>query len=87
MEILKLLGILIVIVGFILKLDSILIIMVAAVVTALVSGIDLVTFFGNIRIEFCFEPKHVYIYHCTGPDRNIGKKRLETSGCRVYGKI
>lgn len=49
MELLKLLGILIVIIGFVLKMDSILIIMVAAVVTALVSGMDLVTFFGNTR--------------------------------------
>lgn len=39
MELLKLLGILIVIVGFALKLDSILIIVVAAIVTALVSGL------------------------------------------------
>ena len=52
MEILKLLGILIVIVGFILKLDSILIIMVAAVVTALVSGIDLVTFLETLGSSF-----------------------------------
>ena len=41
MELLKLLGILIVIVGFALKLDSILIIVVAAIVTALVSGLGI----------------------------------------------
>lgn len=40
MESLKLLGILIVVIGFVLKLDSILIIMIAAIVTALVAGID-----------------------------------------------
>lgn len=39
MDLLKLLGILIVIIGFALKLDSILIIVVAAVVTAIVSGL------------------------------------------------
>lgn len=39
MDILKLLGIIIVIVGFALKLDSILIIMAAAIVTALVGGL------------------------------------------------
>ena len=39
MDMLKLLGILIVIIGFALKLDSILIIVVAAVVTAIVSGL------------------------------------------------
>ena len=52
MEILKLLGILIVVVGFILKLDSILIIMVAAIVTALVSGIDIVTFLQTLGSSF-----------------------------------
>ena len=52
MEILKLLGILIVVVGFILKLDSILIIMVAAIVTALVSGIDVVTFLQTLGSSF-----------------------------------
>ena len=44
MELLKLLGILIVVIGFVLKLDSILIIMIAAIVTALVAGMDPVTF-------------------------------------------
>ena len=39
MEYLKLIGILIVIVGFALKLDSILIIVAAAIVTALVGGL------------------------------------------------
>lgn len=52
MELLKLLGILIVIIGFVLKMDSILIIMVAAVVTALVSGMDLVTFLETLGSSF-----------------------------------
>ena len=39
MDLLKLLGILIVIIGFALKLDSILIIVVPAVVTAIVCGL------------------------------------------------
>ena len=43
MEYIKLAGIIIVILGFALKLDSILIIVAAAFVTALVSGIDMVT--------------------------------------------
>lgn len=43
MELLKLLGIVIVIAGFALKLDSILVILVAAVVTALVGGLGPVT--------------------------------------------
>ena len=43
MELLKLLGIVIVIAGFALKLDSILVILVAAVVTAIVGGLGTVT--------------------------------------------
>lgn len=52
MEYIKLLGILIVIIGFALKLDSILIIMVAAVVTALVGGMDVVTFLETLGTSF-----------------------------------
>ena len=52
MELLKLLGIVIVIVGFVVKMDSILIIMAAAVVTALVSGIDLVTLLETLGSSF-----------------------------------
>ncbi len=52
MELLKLLGIVIVIVGFVMKMDSILIIMAAAIVTALVSGIDLVTLLETLGSSF-----------------------------------
>lgn len=52
MELLKLLGILIVVIGFVLKLDSILIIMIAAIVTALVAGMDLVTFLETLGSSF-----------------------------------
>lgn len=52
MELLKLLGIVIVIIGFVMKMDSILIIMAAAVVTALVSGIDLVTLLETLGSSF-----------------------------------
>lgn len=52
MELLKLLGILIVVVGFVLKLDSILIIMVAAIVTALVAGMDPVVFLETLGSSF-----------------------------------
>ena len=51
-ELLKLLGIVIVIVGFVMKMDSILIIMAAAIVTALVSGIDLVTLLETLGSSF-----------------------------------
>ena len=54
MELFKLLGILIVIIGFALKLDSILIIVVAAVVTAFVGGIaplSLLETFGSVFVS------------------------------------
>ncbi len=52
MELLKLLGIVIVVVGFALKLDSILIIMAAAIVTALVAGMDPMTFLSTMGKSF-----------------------------------
>lgn len=52
MELLKLLGILIVVIGFVLKLDSILIIMIAAIVTALVASMDPVTFLETLGSSF-----------------------------------
>lgn len=52
MELLKLLGILIVVIGFVLKLDSILIIMIAAIVTALVAGMDPVIFLETLGSSF-----------------------------------
>lgn len=51
-ELVKLLGIVIVVVGFALKLDSILIIMVAAVATAAVGGIDPVGFLDTLGSSF-----------------------------------
>ena len=51
-ELLKLLGIVIVVAGFALKLDSILIIMVAAVATALVGGMDPVAFLDTLGTSF-----------------------------------
>lgn len=52
MELLKLIGIVIVVIGFALKLDSILVIMIAAVATALVSGMDQLTFFQTLGDGF-----------------------------------
>ena len=51
-ELVKLLGIVIVVVGFALKLDSILIIMVAAVATAVVGGMDPVGFLDTLGSSF-----------------------------------
>lgn len=52
MELIKLLGILIVIVGFAMKLDSILIILTAAVVTALVGGLGFVGLLETLGTSF-----------------------------------
>ena len=52
MELLKLLGIVIVIAGFALKLDSILVILVAAVVTAIVGGLGPVTLLETLGGTF-----------------------------------
>ncbi len=52
MELLKLLGILIVIIGFLLKMDSILIVMASAVVTGLVSGMDPITLLSVLGSSF-----------------------------------
>ena len=52
MELLKLLGIVIVIAGFALKLDSILVILVEAVVTALVGGLGPVTLLETLGSTF-----------------------------------
>lgn len=52
MEYIKLLGIVIVILGFALKLNSILIIISACIVTALVSGMDIMTFLETLGNSF-----------------------------------
>ena len=52
LELLRLLGIVIVVVGFALKLDSILIIMVAAVATAVIAGMDPVVFLETMGSSF-----------------------------------
>ena len=57
MELLKLLGIVIVIAGFALKLDSILVILVAAVVTALVGGLGPVTLLETLGSTFVANPE------------------------------
>lgn len=65
MELLKLLGIVIVIVGFALKLDSILVILAAAVVTAIVGGLGPVTLLETLGSTFVANRQHgnFYYYH------------------------
>ena len=71
LDLLKLLGIVIVIVGFVMKMDSILIIMAAAIVTALVSGMDLVTSFVSNRSMCTF----IIVFLVTGTLERNGLKQ------------
>src|SRR5699024_802440 len=52
MEIIKLIGILIIIVGFLLKFDTIAVVLIAALVTALVSGISFTDFLALLGDAF-----------------------------------
>ena len=76
MELLKLLGILIVVIGFVLKLDSILIIMIAAIVTALVAGMDPVTFLETLGSSFVANRSMcVFVMVITGTLERNGLKK------------
>ena len=72
MELLKLLGIVIVIAGFALKLDSILVILVAAVVTAIVGGLGPVTLLETLGSG---QPQHGDLYHRHAGHRHTGAQR------------
>ena len=98
MELLKLLGIVIVIAGFALKLDSILVILVAAVVTALVGGLGPVTLLETLGSTFVANRSmaiFIIVMLVTGTlERNglreaaaalIGKFKGATSGLGIYG--
>ena len=75
MELLKLLGIVIVIAGFALKLDSILVILVAAVVTALVGGLGPVTLLETLGSTLCGKPQHGHLHHRDAGHRHAGAQR------------
>ena len=55
MEWIKLIGILIIIIGFILKFDTIAIILIAAVVTGLVAGMDIVEVLSTLGKAFVID--------------------------------
>ncbi|WP_197733560.1 DUF969 domain-containing protein [Hathewaya histolytica] len=62
----KLLGILIVIIGFILKLDTISVVIVSGIVTALVSGIDFMSFLDILGKSFV-ETRYMTLFVLTLP--------------------
>lgn len=87
MEYIKLLGILIVIIGFALKLDSILIIVAAAFATAFVSGIDMVTLvetFGQSFVSNRSMTIFILVMLVTGTMERNG---LREASSALIGKI
>ena len=70
MELIKLLGVLIVIVGFALKLDSILIIFLALIATGIVGGLGVGGLLETIGTNFVAN-----LYHDPSGYRYTGKKR------------
>lgn len=87
MELLKLLGILIVIIGFALKLDSILIIVAAAIVTALVGGLGiegLLTTFGTSFVNNRSMAIFILIMLVTG---TLERNGLKNAAGALIGRI
>lgn len=87
MEWLKLLGILIVIVGFALKLDSILIIMLAAIVTGLVGGLGVQGLLETLGSSFVANRSmaiFILIMLVTG---TLERNGLKESAAKLIGKV
>lgn len=87
MEIIKLIGILIVIVGFTLKLDSILIILSAAIATAIVGGLGvdgLLTTLGSTFIANRSMAIFILIMLVTG---TLERNGLKQAAAKLIGKI
>lgn len=82
MEYLKLLGILVVIVGFALKLDNILIIVVASIVTAIVGGIGPVALLQTVGVTFTANRSmliFIVVMLATGTLERNGLKQASTA--------
>lgn len=87
MEAIKLIGILIVIIGFALKLDSILIILSAAIVTAFVGGLGLeglLTTLGNTFVSNRSMAIFILIMLVTG---TLERNGLKQAAAKLIGKI
>ena len=88
MEYLKLIGILIVIVGFALKLDSILIIVSAAIVTALVGGLGPIGLFETLGTSFVANRSmaiFILVMLVTGTLERNGLKNAAAALIGAYG--
>jgi len=87
MEYLKLIGIVIVILGFALKRDSILIIMLASIVTALVGGLGIQGFFETLGTSFVLNRSmaiFILIMLVTG---TLERNGLKESAAKLIGKV
>lgn len=87
MEIIKLIGILIVIVGFAMKLDAILIILTAAIATAVVGGLGvegLLTTLGNTFVSNRSMAIFILIMLVTG---TLERNGLKQAAAKLIGKI
>ena len=87
MEYLKLIGILIVIVGFALKLDSILIIVAAAIVTALVGGLGPIRLFETLETSFVANRSmaiFILVMLVTG---TLERNGLKNAAAALIGKV
>ncbi|MFR8143383.1 MAG: DUF969 domain-containing protein [Dorea sp.] len=87
MEYLKLIGILIVIVGFALKLDSILIIVSAAIVTALVGGLGPIGLFETLGTSFVANRSmaiFILVMLVTG---TLERNGLKNAAAALIGKV
>ncbi|MCI9239463.1 MAG: DUF969 domain-containing protein [Dorea sp.] len=87
MEYLKLIGILIVIVGFALKLDSILIIVSAAIVTALVGGLGPIRLFETLGTSFVANRSmaiFILVMLVTG---TLERNGLKNAAAALIGKV
>lgn len=87
MEYLKLIGILIVIVGFALKLDSILIIVAAAIVTALVGGLGPIGLFETLGTSFVANRSmaiFILVMLVTG---TLERNGLKNAAAALIGKV
>ena len=71
MEWIKLIGIVIIVVGFIYKLDTIATVVLASLVTALVSGVSLVEFLEILGREFSNQRVLTIFYGNLAPGRFI----------------
>ncbi len=80
MEWIKLIGILVILVGFLLKLDTIAVVLIAGLATALVSGIDFTDFLSMLGKAFV-DNRLVTLFLLTLPMVGISERfGLETTG-------